>query len=125
MSKYSFYIKKIMFFCFFKKTGIFGRLNTNLKLFRMKKLLLLIVLFVFVGGYTLLAQTKVITGTVTSSVEGEGPIPGVTVVVKGYHNWYNYRCKREIHPYCTSKCYDSYFLLYRDEKSGGCNRRPV
>jgi TonB-linked SusC/RagA family outer membrane protein len=72
-----------MLFCFFKKTGIFGWLNTNLKLIRMKKLLLLIVLFVFVGGYTLLAQTKVITGTVSSSVEGEGPIPGVTVQVKG------------------------------------------
>jgi len=49
----------------------------------MKKLFLLIVLFVFVSGYTLLAQTKVITGAVTSSVEGEGPIPGVTVIVKG------------------------------------------
>ena len=49
----------------------------------MKKLFLLIVLFVFVSGYTLLAQTIVITGTVTSAVEGEGPIPGVTVVVKG------------------------------------------
>ena len=49
----------------------------------MKKLLLLIVLFVFVGGYTLLAQTIVITGTLTSAVEGEGPIPGVTVQVKG------------------------------------------
>ena len=49
----------------------------------MKKLLLLIVLFVYVGSLTLLAQTKVITGTVTSSVEGEGPIPGVTVQVKG------------------------------------------
>ena len=30
-----------------------------------------------------MAQTIVITGTVTSSVEGEGAIPGVTVVVKG------------------------------------------
>ena len=49
----------------------------------MKKLLLLIVLFVYVGSLTLLAQTKVITGTVSSSVEGEGPIPGVTVQVKG------------------------------------------
>jgi len=49
----------------------------------MKKLFLLIVLFVFVGGYTLLAQTVVITGTITSAVEGEGPIPGVTVQVKG------------------------------------------
>jgi len=49
----------------------------------MKKLFLLIVLFVFVSGVTLLAQTIVITGTVTSAVEGEGPIPGVTVFVKG------------------------------------------
>ncbi len=49
----------------------------------MKKLFLLIVLFVFIGGFTLLAQTIVITGTVTSSVEGEGAIPGVTVTVKG------------------------------------------
>ena len=45
----------------------------------MKKLLLLFVLFVFVGGSTLWAQTKVITGNVSSSVEGEGSIPGVTV----------------------------------------------
>ena len=49
----------------------------------MKKLFLLIVLFVFAGGLTLMAQTKVISGTVTSAVEGEGPIPGVTVMVKG------------------------------------------
>src|SRR5664280_924803 len=49
----------------------------------MKKLFLLIVLFVFISGYTLLAQTIVITGTVTSSVQGEGAIPGVTVQVKG------------------------------------------
>jgi TonB-linked SusC/RagA family outer membrane protein len=48
----------------------------------MKKLSLLIVLFVL-GVSALLAQTKVITGTVTSAVEGEGPIPGVTVQVKG------------------------------------------
>ena len=49
----------------------------------MKKLFLLIVLFVFVSGFTLLAQTIVITGTVTSSVQGEGAIPGVSVSVKG------------------------------------------
>ena len=41
----------------------------------MKKLFLLIVLFVFISGFTLIAQTKVITGTVTSSVEGEGQFP--------------------------------------------------
>jgi TonB-linked SusC/RagA family outer membrane protein len=49
----------------------------------MKKLILLISLFVFIGGSTLFAQTKVITGTITSAVAGEGAIPGVTVVVKG------------------------------------------
>jgi TonB-linked SusC/RagA family outer membrane protein len=49
----------------------------------MKKLFLLIVLFVFAGVSTLMAQTKAISGTVTSSVEGEGAIPGVSVSVKG------------------------------------------
>lgn len=49
----------------------------------MKKLLLLAVLIVLTGGYALFAQTKVITGTVTSSVEGEGAIPGVAVAAKG------------------------------------------
>jgi TonB-linked SusC/RagA family outer membrane protein len=49
----------------------------------MKKLFLLIVLFVFAGASALMAQTNVITGTVVSSVEGEGPIPGVTIQVKG------------------------------------------
>ncbi len=48
----------------------------------MKKLSLLISLLIF-GVSTLFAQTRVITGTVTSAVEGEGPIPGVTVLVKG------------------------------------------
>jgi TonB-linked SusC/RagA family outer membrane protein len=49
----------------------------------MKKLFLLITFFVFVSVSALWAQTKVITGTVSSSVQGEGPIPGVTVQVKG------------------------------------------
>ena len=49
----------------------------------MKKIFMLIVLFVFIGGSTLWAQTIVITGNVSSAVEGEGPIPGVSVVVKG------------------------------------------
>jgi TonB-dependent starch-binding outer membrane protein SusC len=49
----------------------------------MKKLFLLFVLCVSFSGFTLLAQTKVVTGTVTSSIEGEGAIPGVTVSVKG------------------------------------------
>lgn len=48
----------------------------------MKKLLLLLVAVVLASGSTLLAQTKVITGTVSSSVPGEGPIPGAAVRVK-------------------------------------------
>jgi TonB-linked SusC/RagA family outer membrane protein len=48
----------------------------------MKKLSLLLGLLV-ISVSALLAQTKVITGTISSSVEGEGPIPGVTVQVKG------------------------------------------
>ena len=49
----------------------------------MKKLTLMIAVFVLTGLSVLLAQTVVITGTVTSSVEEEGPIPGVSIVVKG------------------------------------------
>ena len=49
----------------------------------MKKLLLLISLFVSMGGYTLMAQTTAISGTVTSSNPKEGAILGVTVTVKG------------------------------------------
>lgn len=49
----------------------------------MKKIFLLIGLFVFFSSYSLLAQTIAISGTVTSAVEGEGAIPGVTVQVKG------------------------------------------
>jgi TonB-linked SusC/RagA family outer membrane protein len=48
----------------------------------MKKLLLCFVFFV-AGASALMAQTRVITGTVTSSVEGEGTLPVVTVIVKG------------------------------------------
>ena len=45
-----------------------------------KKPFFLLVLFVFIGS-TLLAQTKVITGTVTD--DNGAPLPGVNVVVKG------------------------------------------
>ena len=48
----------------------------------MKKLLLYFVFFVS-GASALLAQTRVISGTVTSSVAGEGTLPAVTVIVKG------------------------------------------
>jgi TonB-linked SusC/RagA family outer membrane protein len=49
----------------------------------MKKLLLTLVLVVLAFGSSLLAQTMVITGTVSSSVPGEGPIVGGAVRVKG------------------------------------------
>lgn len=49
----------------------------------MKKLLLLVVTSALLGGFVLRAQTVVITGTVTSSVEGEGPVAGAAVVAKG------------------------------------------
>jgi TonB-linked SusC/RagA family outer membrane protein len=48
----------------------------------MKKLSMLIFLFA-IGVSTLFSQTIVIAGTVTSAGEGEGPIPGATVQVKG------------------------------------------
>lgn len=49
----------------------------------MKKFLLVAVLAVLMSEYTLFAQTNTVTGKVTSAVEGEGAIPGVTVAVKG------------------------------------------
>lgn len=49
----------------------------------MKKLSLLIGLLVISVSTLLSQQTRVITGTVTSAVEGEGALPGVTVQVKG------------------------------------------
>ncbi|TFH39694.1 MAG: hypothetical protein E4G95_00420 [Bacteroidia bacterium] len=48
----------------------------------MKKLTMLIALFVSLGTFSLLAQTVQITGTVTNEQDGI-PIPGVSVVVKG------------------------------------------
>jgi outer membrane receptor protein involved in Fe transport len=49
----------------------------------MKKFVFLIFAFLFICVSTLLAQNKIITGTVRSSVEAEGPIAGVSVFVKG------------------------------------------
>ncbi len=49
----------------------------------MKRSLLILILFVFSGASALLAQTITITGTVISSVESEGALPGVAVSVKG------------------------------------------
>jgi TonB-linked SusC/RagA family outer membrane protein len=54
----------------------------KLKIDRMKKQLLLMVLAVLVSGFSLYGQTKVITGTVSSSTPGEGAIPGAAVRVK-------------------------------------------
>jgi TonB-linked SusC/RagA family outer membrane protein len=48
----------------------------------MRKFTMFLALLLFVGVQGLLAQTRVITGTVTSS-EDKQPVPGVTVVVKG------------------------------------------
>ena len=48
----------------------------------MRKLLLLFLLFCGVL-LSAAAQQKTVTGTVVSSVEGDGPLPGVTVIVKG------------------------------------------
>jgi TonB-linked SusC/RagA family outer membrane protein len=48
----------------------------------MKKQILLILLFVFMGSFAY-SQTIVISGTVTSSVEGEGAVPGVSVSISG------------------------------------------
>ncbi len=49
----------------------------------MKKLSLLIGLLVLSAFSLLAQQTRVITGTVTSAVEGEGVLPGVSVTVPG------------------------------------------
>jgi TonB-linked SusC/RagA family outer membrane protein len=49
----------------------------------MKKFVFLTFAFLFICASPLLAQNKVITGTVRSSVESEGPIAGVSVFVKG------------------------------------------
>lgn len=49
----------------------------------MKKFLFLIISFVLIALMPLSAQTKTITGTVSSAVESEGPIAGVSVFVKG------------------------------------------
>lgn len=48
----------------------------------MRRLALILSMFVLLGVNALYAQTKTITGTVTSSEDGE-PIPGVSVVVRG------------------------------------------
>lgn len=49
----------------------------------MKKFVFLIALLAVLSGASLNAQTLTITGTVTSSVQGEGVMPGVSVSVKG------------------------------------------
>jgi hypothetical protein len=46
-----------------------------------------------IGLQVVLAQTRDITGTVTSTEDGS-TVPGASVVVKGYHCWYRYRYGR-------------------------------
>ena len=48
----------------------------------MRRLALILSIFVLLGANALYAQTKTITGTVTGSEDGD-PIPGVSVVVRG------------------------------------------
>src|SRR6056297_2303614 len=48
----------------------------------MKKIKIFFTILLFMGSLAASAQTKVITGTVTSSEEGE-PIPGVSISVQG------------------------------------------
>ena len=48
----------------------------------MRKFMMILALLLFVGLQGVLAQTRIITGTVTSSDDGSS-IPGVTVLVKG------------------------------------------
>lgn len=48
----------------------------------MKKITLFFTMLLFLGGIALNAQTRQITGTVTSAEDGE-PIPGVSIVVEG------------------------------------------
>ena len=47
------------------------------------KLIFLVIFSLLINGYGLLAQTQVISGTVTSSVEGEGAVTGASVVARG------------------------------------------
>jgi len=49
----------------------------------MKKLLLLTVMVILMGEFVSLAQTVLVTGTVTASGEGGGPVIGAAVVAKG------------------------------------------
>ncbi|MCB0496318.1 MAG: SusC/RagA family TonB-linked outer membrane protein [Cyclobacteriaceae bacterium] len=51
----------------------------------MRKVLLLLSVFTFLGASSLFAQDRVITGKVTSAEDGS-PLPGVNVVIKGTTN---------------------------------------
>lgn len=58
------------------------QINFNLKVFSMKKIQLLLVSLLFLVPQLLLAQSRDVTGTVTSADDGSS-IPGASVVVKG------------------------------------------
>ena len=93
-------------------------LNFNLNLSLMKKLFLFFVLFVLAGASTLWAQTKVITGTVTSATEGEGTIPSVSVFVKGTTIATSTDANGRYSLNVPRKCNYPRFFLHRDETAG-------
>ena len=56
----------------------------------MRKILLIILGFLRSSVLSASGQQKTITGTVTSSVQGEGAMPGVAVSVPGTTTWDHY-----------------------------------
>jgi len=60
----------------------FSCLINNFKTISMRKIAFFFTILLFMGTMALNAQTRVITGTVTSS-EDDAPIPGVSIVVQG------------------------------------------
>ena len=80
----------------------------------MRKLLLLFLLFCGVL-LSAAAQQKTVTGTVVSSVEGEGPLPGVTVFVKGTTAGTITDVNGKFTTVSSARRHNSCFFLYRDE----------
>ena len=83
----------------------------------MRKLLLL---FLFFCGFLLsvTAQQKTVTGTVVSSVEGEGPLPGVTISVKGTTTGTISDVNGKFALDDSTRCHNTCFFIYRNENSG-------
>lgn len=61
---------------------LFQILYSNLKPISMKKTAILLSLLLFICGLALNAQTRQVSGTVTSAEDGL-PLPGVSIVVDG------------------------------------------